>query len=382
MYKFRNVSLNTSTLNATVKRTPLQTEFTSYLSVASSIPNLIFLALNTAISHRISLNTRVLGSLAFMLLLMLQTVIFINLNTDQWQQLFFGITLAVIVLLNVCSAIFSGSIFGVVGKFSPIYITAVIGGQALGGVFAALAEIVSLFIGASSTHAALVYFAIGNVTIIISIICYVVLVKSVFFKYHLLEQQDFGEFDNKSASLNISSKVIVKKMWCHGLSVLITFTVTLSVYPGVTVLIESEGKGHGNRWNDVFFVPTINYLLFNIGDYLGRLLAGRLLKPKSLTVLMILSTARFIFIPLLLLCNVQLKHSWDVVFDKDYQYILILFIFALSNGYLANIVAIHVPRVVDHHEKEIASSIMTVFMGVGLTLGSAISLLIVKIINR
>lgn len=34
------------------KRTPLQAEFTSYLSLASSVPNLFFLALNTAITQR------------------------------------------------------------------------------------------------------------------------------------------------------------------------------------------------------------------------------------------------------------------------------------------------------------------------------------------
>lgn len=38
-------------------------------------------------------------------------------------------------------------------------------------------------------------------------------------------------------------------MWCYGMSVFITFAITLSVYPGVTVLIESEWKGHGNKWN-------------------------------------------------------------------------------------------------------------------------------------
>lgn len=66
-----------------------------------------------------------------------------------------------IFCFSVCSAIFGGSVFGVVGKFSPVYITAVIGGQALGGIFAALAQIASLAIGASSTHSALVYFIIG-----------------------------------------------------------------------------------------------------------------------------------------------------------------------------------------------------------------------------
>lgn len=64
----------------------------------------------------------------------------------------------------------------------------------------------------------------------------------------------------------------------YGATLLIDFTVTIAVYPGVTVLIESEGKGKGHSWNDIYFVPTVNYLLFNMGDYAGRLLAGRFIK--------------------------------------------------------------------------------------------------------
>lgn len=61
----------------------------------------------------------------------------------------------------MASAILSGSIFGILGKFSPSYITAVVSGQALGGIFTALVQIMSLALGESSVHAAFVYFMIG-----------------------------------------------------------------------------------------------------------------------------------------------------------------------------------------------------------------------------
>lgn len=54
------------------------------------------------------------------------------------------------------------------------------------------------------------------------------------------------------------------------------FVVTLCVYPSVTVLVSSESRGNGHPWNDVYFVPVTNYLIFNSGDYLGRILAGML----------------------------------------------------------------------------------------------------------
>lgn len=382
MYKFRDIHrTNVTTASEVTNKTQLQAEFTSYINAASAIPNLLFLILNTAISHRVSLNKRILGSLIFMFLFMIETLVFVLIDTDEWQYMFFLITLLTVVLLNICSAVMSGSLFGVVGNFSPIYITATIGGQALGGIFAAIAEIISLAIGASSTHSALVYFIIGNITIAFAILCYIVLIKTVFFKYHVEDKiLNISDFSSSSTVLDISHKIILRKIWVHGVSMFSVFAITLSVYPAVTVLIDSEGKGHGNRWNDVYFVPTIAYLLFSIGDYLGRLIAGRFQKPKNESIFLILSLSRFIFIPLMMLCNAHPRRYWAVVFDKDYQYILILFMCALSNGYLANLTAILAPRKVDDFEKEVASSMMTVFMGIGLAAGSIISLFMVKLL--
>lgn len=52
-------------------------------------------------------------------------------------------------LFPVATAILSGGLFGISGLFPSEYITAVVSGQALGGIFAALAEIISLTFGAS-----------------------------------------------------------------------------------------------------------------------------------------------------------------------------------------------------------------------------------------
>lgn len=53
MYKFRNV-----TANETDVLTPIQAGFTSDLSVASAVPNTIFLILNAFIGHKIPLGFR------------------------------------------------------------------------------------------------------------------------------------------------------------------------------------------------------------------------------------------------------------------------------------------------------------------------------------
>jgi equilibrative nucleoside transporter 1/2/3 len=83
------------------------------------------------------------------------------------------------LFLPVASAVLQGGLFGIVGKFSSRYITAVVSGQALGGIFAALAEIASLCFGASSTISAFVYFMVANVMLLLSLAAYLTLSHSV-----------------------------------------------------------------------------------------------------------------------------------------------------------------------------------------------------------
>lgn len=52
MYKFRDPNSKLTLVSPPPKRTPLQASFTSYLSIASNVPNIAFLALNTVLSHR------------------------------------------------------------------------------------------------------------------------------------------------------------------------------------------------------------------------------------------------------------------------------------------------------------------------------------------
>ncbi|XP_018336319.1 equilibrative nucleoside transporter 3 [Agrilus planipennis] len=382
MYKFRdphakqihpNVALNLT------QRTPLQAEFITYLNVASNIPSIAFLILNAFLTKKIALQYRIIGSLISMLILFIVTTIFVQINTDSWQQHFFVLTIATVVLLNAVSAVLCGSIFGMVAKFPAKYITAVVGGQALGGIFAAIAQIVSLAIGASSVHSAFVYFMIANITIVFCLIAYLFLSKSIFFK-HIVQNEPDGAYTYDETTNIVSHRTILKKIWLHGVSVLLVFMVTLSVYPGITVLIESKNRGNGNRWNDLYFVPVVAFLLVNCSDYSGRLLAGFFQRPERKSLLIIFNLLRIIFVPLLLFCNAQPRHSLPVLIKEDYHYIIILNLFALTNGYLTNLPVICTSRIVDEHEKESASALIAVFLGLGLTLGSAINLILVKIL--
>ncbi|KAK2583117.1 hypothetical protein KPH14_009143 [Odynerus spinipes] len=393
MYKFRQIHENdTRGFNYThtenlEKRTDLQASFTSYLSVASALPNTLFLILNAFISKKVALRTRMVGSQCIILLFFIMTTVFVKVNTDKWQSTFLAITLTTVAFVNAASAIFGGSLMGIVGRFSPKYITAMSGGQALGGIFTALAEVTSLWIGASPILSGLVYFIIGDTILLLSLIAYIILEKAAFFKHHMLDR--FPERLESNFSVNdevmfsqvhtISYLNIIKKIWHYGISIFLVFFISLTVYPSITVLVESENKGKGYAWNDIYFVPVVTYLIFSTGDYAGRVLSGIIQVPKNNPYqVMFLSIARIIFVPALMFCNAQPRHNLPVYIHNDIYYILITILFAITNGYLCNLAFILAPTVVNTQEKEIASAMMGAFLGMGLTSGAALSLYMVK----
>lgn len=174
---------------------------------------------------------------------------------------------------------------------------------------------------------------------------------------------------------------VFKRIWKYGLVEFCVFSVTLSIYPAVTVLITSTGKGNGHLWNDVYFVTVVNYLIFNSGDYLGRILAGLIEWPKNRpNLLLVMALLRAAWIPLFMLCNAQPRDSLPVMIHSDVVYILLMIVFAISNGYLANLGLICAPKQVREHERERASGAMAAFLGIGLAFGSAFSLILVKLL--
>lgn len=175
---------------------------------------------------------------------------------------------------------------------------------------------------------------------------------------------------------------------------------------------------------DVYFVPVVNYLIFNSGDYLGRILAGMIewvnpekfhlnvrriqyvsFQPRNKPYLVaFMSVVRIAFVPAIIVCNAKPRHIFPTLIHADYLFVILMGLFAFSNGYLANIALIWAPKYVLHfliidihtlfwnknitslrrsvhsREREMASSIMAAFMGIGLAFGSSMSLILVQII--
>ena len=174
-------------------------------------------------------------------------------------------------------------------------------------------------------------------------------------------------------------------IWAEGLTIFTIYIVTLGCFPAMTVLIESTNKGKpgSTSWENQFFVPVSCFLFYNIGDYIGRLIAASPVIPRmGSKVALIMSCTRVIFIPLFLLCNLapNERHITEVYFYSDGVYIALVFLLSISNGFLTSVVMVNAPSKVEPHQQQTASNMMVALLGLGLVVGAGSSAALVKLL--
>ncbi|KAF7994482.1 hypothetical protein HCN44_003954 [Aphidius gifuensis] len=332
-----------------------------------------------------SLKSRVISTQTIVLVLLIITTLFIYINTDGWQEYFFFFTLLLAFLINAFSTIFYGALVTITGLFSPNYITAYSAGQALSGIITTLIQILSLWIGMTHETSAFIYFMIGNVGILCSILAYILLEKQKFFKSHVYKHQNIQKKKINTGDVEetkIEYKKIFKIIWPHGLSMFLLYGVTYCVYPSINVLIKSQMAPSPNEWSDKYFTPVATYLSFNCGDYFGRLVAGYFLWPNKKYMLVLITLLRILFIPTFMICNIKSEiNILPILIDNDIIYTFLVFLFSTSNGYMCNILYQHVPKIVELQDEEVAMGFLGVFLGLGIAIGSGISVPIVNMLE-
>ncbi|KAH8334422.1 hypothetical protein KR059_010107 [Drosophila kikkawai] len=387
-YKFRNTSINGT--DPDEELTPLQRSFTCDLALTATISGTTFLLLNAIYGHHVSLRQKMVGTLWMILILFGVTTGFVEVNTDKWQEQFFLITLIIVVLLNISAATMSGALYGVAGLFPSEFMTAVVSGQALGGILTALAFILVLAFDTGPNTTAFIFFIVGGGLILLCLVCYEILAHQPFFKYYLEGGDKYkviravpshGRNDEGEGGEVVLEPIIgqvMSKIYVHVICLALLYATTLSVYPAVTVLMQSE-YGH-SEWTDVYYLPVVNYLFFNCGDYFGRLFAGWLERPVNKNTSLLFTVVRMAIVPFFLCSNSNEHRFLPVLVKHDYSFIAMIIVFALSNGYLTNILLIMAPKSVKQHERQLASSIMAAALSCGMAVGSLLSLVFVQML--
>ena len=360
----------------------LDSKFENAFALSSMFPNVISLFLNIFLTGRLSRGLRVITCLMIMLLTFILTVILVKVDTEQWTDIFYAVTIFSVVIINLSAGIYQGTIFGVAGIMGSKYMQAIMSGQALAGIFAAIADLISKLAdsdGKQPTLSAFVYFLTAAVVILLTCAAYLVLANLPRMKFY------FQRAKRNNSNTVVSSKLdkeqfpqvpyllIVRQILRLALSVCLVFCVTLTMFPAIISKIESVNQGDGSKWTNELFPTLVCFLIFNCGDWCGRIIAGYIQIVSSTGVgLPLLCLSRIVFIPLFLLCNI--KNSYlPLLFKHDAYPVVLNVLFSITNGYLGSLCMMFGPRLVKIEYAETAGTIMSLFLTIGLTLGACFS---------
>ncbi|XP_070806467.1 equilibrative nucleoside transporter 2 isoform X3 [Pituophis catenifer annectens] len=368
--------------------------FSNWLTLLSQLPLLLFTFLNSVLYRCISDKVRILGSLTGILFLFVLTAILVKVMMS--PQSFFSITMASVWFINSFCAVLQGSLFGLLGSFPQRYSTLFLSGQGMAGTFAAIAMLLSMASGLNLLSSALIYFVTPCVGTLLSIACYLLLPHQTFTRYYLNKrppEDSRCELETKAGLLspengsalvadsskgeplnvkngdavvmekggsacppeimNGGSEVgmiapnpslfsVLKKIWLLALSIVMDFSITLSVFPAITTRIASSSRDQS--WQK-FFTPVCCFLLFNVMDWLGRSSTSYFLWPqKHLRLLPAAVGLRVFLIPMFLFCNIPRQTEWPVLFHHDAWFVVLMVVFSLSNGYFVSLTMCLAPK--------------------------------------
>ncbi|XP_072772543.1 equilibrative nucleoside transporter 2-like [Nerophis lumbriciformis] len=377
--------------NASSGATGADYNYDSWMALVSQLPLLLFTLLNSFLYRRVSERLRVAFSLVAIFLLFSLTAALVHVSME--PRTFFAVTMATIWCINMFSAVLQGSLFGLVGLLPPGYSTLFMSGQGLAGMFAAVAMLSSILGNPDMESAALGYFITPCVATLGTLLCYLLLPHLTFARFHLSRRDEEEETMKTKVLLSSADEkeqvsedhgerssvlLVFKKIWIMAACVTCVFAVTLSVFPAVTVRVESVYT-HSATWGHIFTCVCC-FIVFNAMDLLGRS-APSLAQwpPKDSWLFPAAIASRLVFVPLLMTCNIP--HSkLSVFFRHDAAFATIMALFAFSNGYLASLCMAYAPQLVRHKDCETAGSLMTFFLVLGLAIGASLSFLLVKLL--
>ena len=194
---------------------------------------------------------------------------------------FFPVTLVTVIISGAATAFLQGGAFALAGTMPFKYTQALMSGQGLAGVTVSLLSIFTQLAEGSDDpkEPALIFFSVSIAVIVMCIIGLQVLFKQPIVEYYYERSMDSEKQAKFSRRITLLTpmevtplKYIFKKIPTPALSVLLIFLVTLGVFPSITSAIRMED--YSSNYAQNYFVGVYCFLGFNVGDLIGRTLAG------------------------------------------------------------------------------------------------------------
>ncbi|XP_003745284.1 equilibrative nucleoside transporter 3 [Galendromus occidentalis] len=386
-YKFRSDNATDGGNSGEINEN--QKFFISYLSSVCNGIYLVVLFLNTISTVRVSSVSRISGSLIGTTLAMILTTVFVEVNTDSWKDEFLVLSLVIAGLTSFLVAILSGSSTGICGFLPQRFMAACLLGQSVGGVLCASVQIGCLAFGFSSQKTALLFFSIAICILLITSIVWPLMRSTDFFRHYQriascsddVSVSDVSCMPYGGSRLTVFWRVFLQG-WQFHITALIAGTFSMPIFPNLGYAGQSVNVDI-SPFLKTFFLPLACSLTYSLADVSGRYFENlRPYNPSRRKLLLALSFSRVLLIPLLLVCNLNpLKRNvTEVLIRSDEVFALIMLVAGFSNGFLLNAAFKNSPGATSLEYQEISATITVCFYGTGATLGSLLSILLLKLL--
>ncbi|KAI9742572.1 MAG: hypothetical protein M1818_003712 [Claussenomyces sp. TS43310] len=358
-------------------------------TVMNLLSNLVLAKLQAKASYPKRIGLALLINIIAFALLSVSTTFFRNISAGGYL----GFLLTMVFCTSLATGLCQNGAFALAAGFGhPSYMQGIMTGQGIAGVLPAMAQIISVLAVPpprphlesdapapppphESSTSALIYFLTAAVVCIITFLAFIPLVRrhNRLVEANMMESVTSVEEAERARRKVVGLLTLFKKLHWLALAIFICFAVTM-FYPVFTAQIISNNAspGKGSRiLQPSSFIP-LAFLLWNLGDLLGRMLS---ILPFSLTrrplLLFAFSVARLIFLPLYLLCNIGGRGA---AIPSDAFYLIVVQLgFGLTNGWLGSSCMMVAIDWVDDGEKEAAGAFMGVALVAGLSAGSLLS---------
>lgn len=243
---------------------------------------------------------------------------------------------------------------------------------------------------ASISRSAFLYFLSAFLITTAALVGRITVVKLPFYR-RIMEARDQvvpseeQAFEHVTNEPPVTIMSVVRKLSVFIFTVGYIFIITLMLFPSITALIKSIHRPSGrikvtnNRFFDDDIFVAFHFLLFNVGDCVGRMMPiSSYFQIFQVNYLALLSALRTVFIPLFLVCNVVVSEQrrLPVLIDSDFGYLVLVWIFAVTNGWICSLAMMAAPQlktIQTSKEKSMVGSVMSFSLVVGLAIGGCLS---------
>ena len=180
---------------------------------------------------------------------------------------------------------------------------------------------------------------------------------------------------------------LLAELWKWAASVVLIYVVTIAIFPSLTSTIvaaplnwTATNATHTQaaatarcEWEHVF-VP-LGFVVFNLGDTLGRNCPWMLRSPNAILLLVL---ARVVFAPLFMLCHTAAGGALELPLFSltDALPFVLMGVFSFSNGWLTSSVFVASQGAIDPARRDFAASLLMMMLNAGIFAGAALSFVV------